>query len=149
VTALRNVGALYQEQGQHDKAEEAMKRALDVAQSSEPPGAPDGLEVGRILADLATLRLAEADPEAAEPLYRRALASLEAAGAIEVPELRTVLRNLGRLANAKGDYDAAEQFLERALAMSERALGPDDREVAATHEDLAWVRFSRRSLHER
>lgn len=149
VTAPRDVGAMYREQGKHDEAEEAMKRALEVAQGAEQPGAADDLEVARILADIATLRVAEANPEAAEPLYRRALASLEAAGATDRPELRTVLRELGRLANAKGDYAAAEQFLERALAISERALGPDDREVAATQEDLAWVRFSRRSLHDR
>jgi len=91
-------------------------------------------------------RGADGEAASAQALHRRALAMMESTGATESPELRTVLRELGRFYYRRGAYAEAEPLLERALALAQGALGVDAREVAEIREDLAWLRFSRRSL---
>ena len=65
------------------------------------------------------------DYDAAEPLFRRALAINERALGPEHPVTATSLNNLSALLSDKGDYDAAEPLYHRALAIRERALGPE------------------------
>jgi tetratricopeptide (TPR) repeat protein len=108
---------------------------------------PDGEELTRVLREIAGLRSVDAAPASAQELYRRALAMMEATGATDRPELRTALRELGRLYYHQGAYAEAEPLLERALALARRAN--DAAEVAQISDDLAWLRFSRRSLPER
>ena len=51
--------------------------------------------------------------DAAEPLFRRALAIDEAALGPEHPDTGTSVKNLAYLLQAKGDYDAAEPLFRR------------------------------------
>lgn len=117
---------------------------------SEAPRGPDAdsgaEELSRVLGQLAGLDGASAEPDSAQDLYRRALAMMEATGATDRPELRTVLRELGRLYYRQGAFAEAEPLLERALALAQRVLGAGDSEVTEIREDLAWLRFSERSL---
>jgi tetratricopeptide (TPR) repeat protein len=119
-----------------------------------PPASPartgerhDGEELTRVLREIAGLQGTEAEPASAQELYRRALAMMEATGATDRPELRTALRELGRLYYRQGAYAEAEPLLERALALARRAADASD--VSQISDDLAWLRFSRRSLTER
>jgi tetratricopeptide (TPR) repeat protein len=107
----------------------------------------DGEELTRVLREIAGLQGADAEPASAQQLYRRALAMMEATGATDRPELRTALRELGRLYYRQGAYAEAEPLLERALALARRA--GNTVEVTEISDDLAWLRFSRRSLPER
>jgi tetratricopeptide (TPR) repeat protein len=123
-------------------------RAVTTPNSDTRKGdRPDGEELTRVLREIAGLRGAEAEPASAQQLYRRALAMMEATGATDRPELRTALRELGRLYYRQGAYAEAEPLLERALALARRA--GKAAEVAEISDDLAWLRFSRRSLTER
>jgi tetratricopeptide (TPR) repeat protein len=119
-----------------------------------PPASPartgerhDGEELTRVLREIAGLQGTEAEPASAQELYRRALAMMEATGATDRPELRTALRELGRLYYRQGAYAEAEPLLERALALARRA--GNAAEVTEISDDLAWLRFSRRSLSDR
>jgi tetratricopeptide (TPR) repeat protein len=107
----------------------------------------DSEELTRVLREIAGLHEADAEPTSAQQLYRRALAMMEATGATDRPELRIALRELGRLYYRQGAYAEAEPLLKRALMLTQRAFGADAPEVAEIHEDIAWLRFSRRSLH--
>jgi len=121
-------------------------RAVTTPNSDTRKGdRPDGEELARVLREIAGLQGADAEPATAQELYRRALAMME--GATNRPELRTALRELGRLYYRQGAYAEAEPLLERALSLARRA--GDAGEVAAISDDLAWLRFSRRSLPER
>jgi tetratricopeptide (TPR) repeat protein len=120
----------------------ALHTVADPASAgSDPP------ELARVLGELAGLRDVEAPPATIRELYGRALAMMEARGATDRPELRTALRELGRLYYRQSAYAEAEPLLERALTLTERALGANAPEVAEIREDLAWLRFSRQSLH--
>ncbi len=118
-----------------------------------PPSSParkgerrDGEELTRVLREIAGLQGVDVEPASAQELYRQALAMMEATGATDRPELRTALRELGRLYYRQGAYAEAEPLLERALALARRAADAVD--VAQISDDLAWLRFSRRSLTE-
>ena len=113
---------------------------------SGPEPDPGSEELSRVLGQLSGLHGADQEPDSAQDLYRRALAMMEATGATDHPELRTVLRELGRLYYRNGAYAEAEPLLERALALGHRALGADASELAEIRDELAWLRFSRRSL---
>ncbi len=117
-----------------------------VPPTSGPAVPGTAAEVTPVGGALVGLRAAEAEPPSTEELYRRELAMMEATGATDRPELRTVLHELGRLYYRQGAYAEAEPLLERALVLAQRALGADAPEVAAIRDDLAWLRFSRRSL---
>jgi tetratricopeptide (TPR) repeat protein len=106
----------------------------------------DGEELTRVLREIAGLQGTDAEPASAQELYRRALAMMEATEATDRPELRTALRELGRLYYREGAYAEAEPLLERALALAQHVLGPNAPEVGEIREELAWLRFSRRSL---
>ena len=121
-------------------------REVTTPSSDTRKDKPDGEELARVLREIAGLHGVDAEPATAQQLYGRALAMMEATGATDRPELRTVLRELGRLYYRQSAYAEAEPLLQRALALSERALGADAPEVAEIREDLAWLRFSRRSL---
>jgi len=121
-------------------------QAITTPSSDTRKDGPDGEELARVLREIAGLQGVDAEPATAQQLYRRALAMMDATGATDRPELRTVLRELGRLYYRQAAYAEAEPLLQRALALSERALGADAPEVAEIREDLAWLRFSRRSL---
>lgn len=97
---------------------------------------PDRLDVATILAELAALRLAQADPKTAEELYRQALAGLEVSGATGLPALCGVLHELGRIAYATGKTAEAKRLWTRALAAAVSATPehPDGGRVLA---DLA------------
>jgi tetratricopeptide (TPR) repeat protein len=114
--------------------------------STAPAKRSDSEELARVLREIAGLRDTDAEPASAQQLYRRALAMMEATGANDRPELRIALRELGRLYYRQGAYAEAEPLLERALALTQRALGADAPAVAEIRDDLAWLRFSRRSL---
>ena len=116
-------------------------------QAASKPGRPDGEELTRVLREIAGLRGTDPEPASAQELYCRALAMMEATGATDRPELRTALRELGRLYYRQRAFAEAEPLLERALALARRA--GDAADVAQISDDLAWLRFSRRSLPER
>jgi tetratricopeptide (TPR) repeat protein/DNA-binding XRE family transcriptional regulator len=98
----------------------------------------------------AAIRLLRAAfPPAAErdaacwPLVARLVAHVEvverlAAGrAVEARALGWLLDGVGCYMRARGELAAARPFQERALAVRERALGPDDRDSATSHNNLA------------
>ena len=77
-------------------------------------------------------------PGAADPLLARAVATLEKTGG-DGRALATALNNLAGLRFRAGAYRDAEPMLARALQLEEKALGPDDPELAVTLDNYAAV----------
>ena len=77
--------------------------------------------------------------DAAEPLYRRALAINEEAFGPQHPEVAFLLHNLGRLAWDRGDPAAALPLFQRALAIREQVLKPKHPELARALNSLGMV----------
>ncbi|MCH9020758.1 MAG: CHAT domain-containing protein, partial [Proteobacteria bacterium] len=96
-------------------------------------------DVAGSLNNLAELYRAQGRYEAAEPLYKRALAVREKALGPDHPDVATSLNNLAGLYRLQGRYEAAEPLYMRSLAIKEKALGPDHAGVAASLNNLALL----------
>ena len=87
--------------------------------------------------NLAALLYSKGDYEAAEPLYRHALAIAEKAFGPNDLHTATTLNNLAELLSAKGDYTGAERLYRRALGIAEKTLGPEDPTTKRIREHLS------------
>ena len=114
--ALLNLGNLHEDRGNREAAQEAYRRALDVAPD-------DALALSR-LAGVATQRSAEAE---------RLVERLRAALAVSRPvaEQADLGFSLARLLDLRGDYDAAFAACEAANRASREGLGGDAYDAAA------------------
>jgi tetratricopeptide (TPR) repeat protein len=74
--------------------------------------------------------------EESEPIYRRALAILEAALGPDHEEIGATCHNLAALLAARGDHQEAERYYRRALAIRERILGRAAPDTALTCNNL-------------
>ena len=80
-------------------------------------------DYGRALDTLAKLYERQGRVKEAEPLYRRAVAILEAARGSDYEGVATSQENLGGLLKSLGRLDEAEPLLKQALATKERVFG--------------------------
>ncbi|WP_412070577.1 tetratricopeptide repeat protein [Rubrivirga sp. IMCC43871] len=125
--------ALYDE-GRLELAAERARRALELREALDAPGAPEIEEVqnllGIVLSDLGEF-------EEARDLYARALATAEAKG--EASAIAAVLNNAAELAVALGDSQVALQHLERAVRLWTDLHGEHHPHVATAlvHRGLA------------
>jgi tetratricopeptide (TPR) repeat protein len=130
------LGALYNDQGRYDQAEQLYKRALAIF---EKVLGPDHHRVTEPLGNLATLYLEQARYAEAEPILKRALAVREKGLGPEHPDLATALHNLGSFYSDRFRFAEAEMLLQRALTIREKAFNADHPEVAATLNNLAEI----------
>jgi tetratricopeptide (TPR) repeat protein len=98
---------------------------------------PDPAIQARCLGRLAAFEEARNALDAAEALYRRALAAETAAYGKDSARVAVRLNDLALLLEAKDDFRSAEPLLRRALANQEKAFGPDHPEVAMGLNNLA------------
>ncbi len=100
------------------------------------------LATGHALGGLASLRMANADPVAAEDLMRQAIAAVSVAGpgSLETVAFET---GLAQLLAAKKDFEAAELLLQRAAAALERAGGKDNPALVHVLFGKALVQWER------
>ena len=85
---------------------------------------------------------AEGKPDAAEPLYRRALAIQERAPGPDSRELFATLNQAGALHESLRDYEQAESLYARALAVAEKAYGPEHPATGAAMSRLGRVEYA-------
>jgi tetratricopeptide (TPR) repeat protein len=128
-------------EGDHQRAAEAGKQALELAEKNLGPDHPDVADSLHILAEIYR---SQGEYAQAEPLYKRSLAIAEKALGPDDPYVAAVLEDLGRLYAAKRQFAEAESHLKRALAIKEKAFGPGHREVADSLSVLALLYTAQR-----
>jgi tetratricopeptide (TPR) repeat protein len=143
--SLNNLAGLYEGQGRYADAETLLKRSLAIGEKALGPDHPD---VATKLNNLAVIYVDQGRYADAEPLYKRSLAIREKALGPNHPEVARSLNNLaalyerqGRYADAEplGRYADAEPLYKRSLAITEKALGPNHRDVALSLSNLALL----------
>jgi tetratricopeptide (TPR) repeat protein len=130
VTLLAHARALSQ-QGQPDEA----LRFLDQARALFPPGREQAI----VLGDIARLRAAKGEVDAALQLHQEELAVYEGLG--DKRSRAVTLGDIARLRADKGEVDAALQLHQEELAVYE-GLG-DKRSRAVTLGDIARLRAAK------
>ena len=96
-------------------------------------------EVALSLNRLALAIESKGDIATAEPMIRKALATLQAVHGEEHEVVATVLNNLGELLLLKGDLDGAEQAHRKELAIRRKLFGNENAAVAESLNDLGVV----------
>ena len=108
---------------------EAATRAYENALSADP-------ELHDAKNNLAMLLRVKGDYDAAEPLFREALAMRRRVLGDDHPHVAGSLSNLAFLLSSKGDNDGAEPLCREALAMRRRLLGDEHPDVATALNNL-------------
>ena len=118
--SLNNLGGLYRETNQRDKAvplfQEAMEIRRDVLGERHPLYAASLNNMGLLYRELGEL-------DAAEPLLRRATEIRREALGERHPDYAASLNSLALLYRETGRLDAAEALLRRAMEIRRKALG--------------------------
>jgi TonB family protein len=132
---LHELSRLHLQQAQPARAEEALRRLLEIARvkSEEHP------DVAAALSDLAFVKRKLGDDAAAEALYRDALRIREKV--LEPNHMATVstLERLSETCAARGNFSEALALLHRALPARETLLGADHERVRAARSRVAQL----------
>lgn len=130
------VGGLLLKQGKFSQARQLFAGRL--AQQEAKLG-PDDPELAGALAGLAAAHQGLEQDEAAEPLFRRALALTEQSGELRRYALATAYNNLGGVCTRLGKMAEAESLLLRGLALREAALGAEHADLAISLDNLGLL----------
>jgi tetratricopeptide (TPR) repeat protein len=133
---LNRVGVYLDGRAEFAAAQQALERALHIAETIHGPDHPTVAtyvnNLGDVLRDLGDLAGARAH-------FERALAIDEAAYGPDDPNVAIRVNNLGEVMRALGDLAGARALLERALRIDEATFGPGHPEVARDVNNLGSV----------
>jgi tetratricopeptide (TPR) repeat protein len=136
LSALNNLGLVYQDMKRYDEAERLHRQVLAVLERSGKRNAT----YATTLNNLASVAMATGRyPEARDFLQRTVELYAETAGTESVLYL-TGLNNLAAACFLAGDYALADEYFSRALALIARLLGTDHPDWARTSKNLDRTR---------
>jgi tetratricopeptide (TPR) repeat protein len=121
------------------KLPDAIALTLAAVTDAEKRFGPDRPDVADVLTILANLYRFRGKYDAAEPLYRRALAIGEKVSGPDHADVAPHLDRLATLYRIQRRYPDSEALLKRSLAIREAAFGADDLEVYPSVENLALL----------
>lgn len=134
--AQTNLARVILIQGDVDKAEPLLRRALVTQETALGPDHPD---TARTVAVLGGYYSGRGDLAAAEPLFRRALAIRERVLGVEHPLTVGTLDILASTVGELGRHDEAEPLSRRVLEIRERLLGANHPDTWAAMTALGDV----------
>jgi CHAT domain-containing protein/Tfp pilus assembly protein PilF len=130
-TSFFNLGVLYKEKGDYERAQPLLERAVRI---QETTGYPDQ---DSATYELASVYLARRELELAEPLCVKILSLDERVKGPDHPDTGKAATLLAGVYLYKGDYARAECLFERARFICEKTSGPDHTECAGDLNNLA------------
>jgi tetratricopeptide (TPR) repeat protein len=136
--ALVNLGAVYRAEARYADAGRLYERALKLRQD-DPASAAQ--EVPRLWTHMAALAQDMGNPQRAEELIRKALASYSADGSLESADGLAALVHLGSILASEGKFAEAEAVCRRALAVYR--VQPPGAGYAAALNDLGSLMAAR------
>lgn len=134
--ACNNVGSGFSRFGDHRRALEFHRKALEIRERVLPPDHPDLAisynNVGSTYDDLG-------DHAKALEFLRKALEIQEKVLSPDHPDLAISYGNVGSIYGKLGDYPKALDFRWRALEIHERVLSSDDPDLATSYNNLGYT----------
>ena len=129
------LGQSLSEQTRYRESVTAYQRCLEIR-----PNDP------KVLNDMAFNQYQIADYNAAESLYRQALAIEERALGPDSPNVATSANNIGQVLRVKGDLDQALTYARRALQIDEKVYGPEHADVARDANNIGAILYQKGDL---
>ena len=135
---LDHLGSTYVKLGENDKAIEMYNKARDLRVELFGAGS---LEVAMSDNSIAWFHVQQGEPEIAEPIYRRALLTLENLDEDESKPLwvARAKHSLGNTLISLGQYQEARELLTSSLELKTELLSGSKPSVASTLQSLAEV----------
>ena len=137
LAAMNDLGDLYREQGQYEKAEPLLRHVLDRADAIG-----DADLVSEATNNLAIVYRYRGKYAEAEPLYLKSLDYNRERYGVRDDVTLTTMNNLGVLYRLENKYDAAESILREAVRESEAALGPEHPTTIGVRHNLGLTLFN-------
>ncbi len=134
---LNHLGVLLINQQSYDRAEQLLKKALEIEKTTLGPDSPN---VARTMRNLAALYdTKKGQFKEALPLYEQAVAIKAKALGKDHPDVADGLSDLAAIYREQGQYEKAEQLYNQALAIYQRAYGMQHPHVARNLTGLADI----------
>ncbi len=108
--------------GRYDEADALIKSLL---QRTDRQGSPDSMIVASSLYHLALIKLLRNDPDAAEPIVRRALATLQTVAPTDAGRIATFNGLIGRILMKQKKFAEAVPLLKALMTWREEYLAPE------------------------
>jgi CHAT domain-containing protein/Tfp pilus assembly protein PilF len=123
---LNNLAIIYFTTDRFGEAEQALLRAIMVAEKIYGAGRPAAINA---MVNLANVYDEQGNYVKAQQMYERALADGEKAMGPDYPGLATILSNLAGVYSERGDYPNGVRLGQRAVAIAEKS-GKEDQHLA-------------------
>lgn len=135
--SLGEVAELFRHKKEHDKAERALIRSIEIFEKHRDHHHQD---LAPSLNNLAGLYYSQGNGLRAEGLYKRALEIWKETLAADDRKLAPVLYNLGTICRAANKYEEAAQYFSRALQIAEKAWGAEHPHTARCRDSFEEAR---------
>ena len=138
-TSYNNIGAVYNAQGNFDKALEYLLKALAIR---EKVLGTEHSSTATSYNNIGAVYNAQGDFDKALEYYFKALAIREKVLGTKHPDTATSYNNIGDVYRAKGDYVKALEYHQKALAIREKVLGTEHPDTAQSYNNIAGVYYA-------
>jgi eukaryotic-like serine/threonine-protein kinase len=118
---LNDLGSLLTDRGEYAEAEALYRLSLQILRNMRVPHE----QLGQTLSNLGVNFFNQANPAAAEPFYREALAADLSLHGPDHPNVAVRLANLSMVLEAGRDFAAADSLLTRGIGILRNRLGSD------------------------
>jgi len=134
---LQTLGSCEKLLARYDKAEEHLRRSLEIVRSRQ---GNDVVAASSIYNEIANIEMGRGRLEQAKENYSRALNIGRRSLPGDHPLLGTFLCNLANVLDAQGEYSEAEPLYLEALSISEKSVGKDHPTIAQILLNLAMLK---------
>ena len=134
--ALNNLAAVYNKQGNYEKALEYYDNALEVRERILGSDHPDTAVTYN---NIALVYQAQGEYKKALEYYGKVLEVRERVLGRGHPDTATTYNNMAGVYKEQGEYEKALEYYEKALDVKERALGSDHPSTATMYNNMAGV----------
>ena len=135
-TSYNNIGLVYKNQGDYDKALECYFKALEIWEKVLGKEHPD---TSISYNNIGAVYDSQGDYAKALEYYFKALEIREKVLGKEHPDTATLYNNIGLVYYNQGDYDKALEYHFKALEIREKVLGKEHPDTATTFNNIGLV----------
>ena len=131
--SYNNIGSVYSDKGDYDKALEYYNKALTIWKSKL---GEEHTDVARSYNNIGLVYQAKSDYDKALKYFNKALAIQKAKLGEEHTDVARSYNNIGVVYYQKEDYDKALEFYNKALAIWKSKLGEEHTDVATSYSNI-------------
>ena len=135
-TSYNNIGSVYYQKGDYDKALEYLNKALTIQKAKL---GEEHTDVATSYNNIGSLYSKKGNYDKALEYLNKALTIRKAKLGDEHTDVATSYNNMGLVYSDKGDYDKALEYYNKALTIQKSNLGEEHTDVATSYNNMGLV----------